>query len=88
MIAWDSLPGNRPNFGPNWKPLLQFRNMRPLSETTLHALVPILFLCEPVPALQTHGLNQYITAPCHLPAILTERGHKVMVALVMLALPG
>ena len=28
--------------------------------------------CEIVPALQTHGLRQYITVPCHLPAILTE----------------
>ena len=34
-------------------------------------------LCESVLALQTHGLRQYITVPCHLRAILTERGHKV-----------
>ena len=45
-------------------------------------------LCNIVPALQTHGLRQYITVPCRLPAILTERGHKLMVALVMLGMPS
>ena len=29
-------------------------------------------------ALQTHGLRPHITVPWYQPAILTERGHKVV----------
>ena len=40
-------------------------------------------LCLDDPALQTHCLRQYITVPCRLPTILTERRHKATVSLVM-----
>ena len=45
-------------------------------------------LCFDDPALQTHCLRQYITVPCGLPAILTERGHKAKESPVMCIVPA
>ena len=44
-------------------------------------------LYENVPAHQTFGLSMYTTVPSHLPAVLAERGHKVIAVMYLVPSP-